>query len=99
MRTEIAILGPGAEATLATVAPDVFDHHLQSELSAEFLADPRHHLAVAGLRLSQATFLMLFIIGAVSKRPSFHGFLAALMVAMMVFTAASLFVQPAPLTS
>ena len=44
---EIKVLGPGDETTLRGVAPDVFDHHVVPELAAEFLADPRHHLAVA----------------------------------------------------
>ena len=32
---------------LLNVAPDVFDNDPDAQLSAEFLADPRHHLAVA----------------------------------------------------
>jgi aminoglycoside 6'-N-acetyltransferase I len=47
MPVEIRILGPLDEAVLATVAPDVFDHVVQPSLAAEFLADPRHHIAVA----------------------------------------------------
>jgi aminoglycoside 6'-N-acetyltransferase I len=44
---EIRILGPGDGAVLQNVAPDVFDHALDPALVAEFLHDPRHHLAVA----------------------------------------------------
>jgi len=45
--TRIAILGPGDEAALEDVAPDVFDRPVRPELAEEFLEDPRHHLAVA----------------------------------------------------
>ena len=45
--TRIEILGPEDAATLSDVAEQVFDHPLRQELVAEFLADPRHHLAVA----------------------------------------------------
>jgi aminoglycoside 6'-N-acetyltransferase I len=44
---EIRLLGAGDEAVLADVAPDVFDDAVQPRLAKEFLADPRHHLAVA----------------------------------------------------
>lgn len=47
MTVEIRLLGAGDEAVLADVAPDVFDHPVQPRLAGEFLADPRHHLAVA----------------------------------------------------
>jgi ribosomal protein S18 acetylase RimI-like enzyme len=47
MSVEIRLLGAGDEAMLADVAPGVFDHSVQPRLAAEFLADPRHHLAVA----------------------------------------------------
>lgn len=47
MSFEIRILGPGDHALLARVADDVFDHAVDPALTAEFLADPRHHLAVA----------------------------------------------------
>ena len=40
-------LEPGDEAVLAHVAPDVFDDAIDPRLSAEFLADARHHLFVA----------------------------------------------------
>jgi aminoglycoside 6'-N-acetyltransferase I len=41
------ILGPGDAALLADVAADVFDRVPDPRWTAEFLADPRHHLAVA----------------------------------------------------
>jgi GNAT superfamily N-acetyltransferase len=47
MTLEIRLLGAGDEAVLADVASGVFDHAVQPALAAEFLADPRHHIAVA----------------------------------------------------
>lgn len=47
MTVEIRILGPSDAAVLANVAPDVFDGPVDPRWSAEFLADARHHLAVA----------------------------------------------------
>ncbi|MEI9993650.1 MAG: GNAT family N-acetyltransferase [Rhizomicrobium sp.] len=47
MSIEIRMLGPGEEAVLARVAPGVFDHPVDPALAREFLADPRHHIAVA----------------------------------------------------
>jgi aminoglycoside 6'-N-acetyltransferase I len=44
---EIRMLGPEDEHVLGRVAAAVFDHEIDPELSAEFLRDPRHHLAVA----------------------------------------------------
>jgi ribosomal protein S18 acetylase RimI-like enzyme len=44
---EIRILGGDDSAVLGRVAPGVFDNEVDSALSAEFLQDPRHHLAVA----------------------------------------------------
>jgi aminoglycoside 6'-N-acetyltransferase I len=44
---EIRILQRGDEGVLASVAPDVFDDPVDARAAAEFLADPRHHLAVA----------------------------------------------------
>lgn len=44
---DIRILGPGDGAVLERVAEDVFDEAVDTRWSAEFLADPRHHLAVA----------------------------------------------------
>ena len=45
--TRIDILAPSDVATLYDVVEDVFDHPVRQELVAEFLGDPRHHLAVA----------------------------------------------------
>tara|TARA_R110002094_G_scaffold191384_1_gene165784 strand:- start:215 stop:658 length:444 start_codon:yes stop_codon:yes gene_type:complete len=47
MTLEIKVLGEGDDAVLANVDPEVFDHPVDSGLAAEFLNDPRHHLAVA----------------------------------------------------
>lgn len=47
MAIEILLLQPGDEAVLGNVAPGVFDHPIDSRLTAEFLADARHHVAVA----------------------------------------------------
>jgi ribosomal protein S18 acetylase RimI-like enzyme len=44
---EVVMLEPGDESVLRNVAPDVFDLPVQEDLAAEFLADPRHHIAVA----------------------------------------------------
>lgn len=44
---EVRILTQVDAALLETVAPDVFDEPIDANWSAEFLADPRHHLAVA----------------------------------------------------
>ena len=44
---EVRILGPADGAVLDRVAPDVFDGPVDPRWCAEFLADPRHHLAVA----------------------------------------------------
>lgn len=44
---EIKLLAAGDEAVLQAVAPDVFDDLIDEAAAAEFLADPRHHLAVA----------------------------------------------------
>ncbi|NTV64017.1 MAG: GNAT family N-acetyltransferase [Oscillochloris sp.] len=41
------MLGPSDDAILDQVAEGVFDHVVDPALAAEFLADPRHHLAVA----------------------------------------------------
>lgn len=43
----IRLLGPGDAAVLDRVAPDVFDNEIDPRWTAEFLADARHHLAVA----------------------------------------------------
>jgi aminoglycoside 6'-N-acetyltransferase I len=47
MAIEIKVLQRGDDAVLANVAPEVFDNPINPELTAEFLADPRHHIAVA----------------------------------------------------
>ena len=47
MAIEIKVLGPQDVGVLANVAPDVFDHPIDVGRADEFLADPRHHLAVA----------------------------------------------------
>jgi aminoglycoside 6'-N-acetyltransferase I len=44
---EIRILQAGDDSVLERVADDVFDLPVDPRWSAEFLADPRHHLAVA----------------------------------------------------
>lgn len=43
----VRLLGPGDARVLETVAPGVFDHAVEPGLAVEFLADARHHLAVA----------------------------------------------------
>jgi ribosomal protein S18 acetylase RimI-like enzyme len=40
-------LGPADAAVLANVAQEVFDNELDPRWTAEFLADPRHHIVVA----------------------------------------------------
>ena len=47
MTTTVRLLGPGDASALHRVAPEVFDRPIDPRWSAEFLADPRHHLAVA----------------------------------------------------
>ena len=47
MAIEIKILKPSDRAVLENVAADVFDDPIDPRLAAEFLDDPRHHLAVA----------------------------------------------------
>jgi ribosomal protein S18 acetylase RimI-like enzyme len=44
---EVKVLGPGDDAVLMNVAPEVFDNPIDPELTREFLEDPRHHIAVA----------------------------------------------------
>jgi aminoglycoside 6'-N-acetyltransferase I len=44
---EIRVLGGADASVLANVAPEVFDHPIDAGWTAEFLADARHHLAVA----------------------------------------------------
>lgn len=47
MRLDVRLLGPADAAVLDRVAADVFDRPVDPRSCAEFLADPRHHLAVA----------------------------------------------------
>jgi aminoglycoside 6'-N-acetyltransferase I len=47
MAIEIKLLGPHDAGLLANVDPDVFDDPIDAARADEFLADPRHHLAVA----------------------------------------------------
>lgn len=47
MNVEIRILSAQDAAVLDRVAPDVFDEPIDPRAAAAFLADPRHHLAVA----------------------------------------------------
>lgn len=47
MTMDVRILRQGDEAVLERVAPDVFDDPVHAGAVREFLADPRHHLAVA----------------------------------------------------
>jgi ribosomal protein S18 acetylase RimI-like enzyme len=47
MAVEIKLLGPQDVRVLAHIAPDVFDDPIDAGRAEEFLADPRHHLAVA----------------------------------------------------
>ena len=43
----IQLLRPGDEAMLQLTAPGVFDRPVDPKLTAEFLADSRHHIVVA----------------------------------------------------
>jgi aminoglycoside 6'-N-acetyltransferase I len=43
----VRMLRAGEEGLLLHAAPDVFDNAVRPELAREFLADPRHHIAVA----------------------------------------------------
>jgi ribosomal protein S18 acetylase RimI-like enzyme len=47
MAIEIRILRSGDEPVLMNVADEVFDNPIDPNFTKEFLADPRHHLAVA----------------------------------------------------
>jgi GNAT superfamily N-acetyltransferase len=44
---ECRLASPNDAVLLATAADDVFDHAVDPSLTAEFLSDPRHHLAIA----------------------------------------------------
>ena len=46
MSADIRLLGPRDAHVLTRVAPGVFDNEIDPHWTAEFLADPRHHLAV-----------------------------------------------------
>jgi aminoglycoside 6'-N-acetyltransferase I len=43
----VRMLNAGDASVLDRIAPDVFDHAVDPRWTAEFLADQRHHLAVA----------------------------------------------------
>lgn len=47
MDIEIRILTPNDDDIFDNVAAEVFDHQPKPKLVREFLADPRHHIAVA----------------------------------------------------
>jgi aminoglycoside 6'-N-acetyltransferase I len=47
MAALIKRLGPGDEAAFARIADDLFDNPVDPDFVREFLADPRHHIAVA----------------------------------------------------
>jgi ribosomal protein S18 acetylase RimI-like enzyme len=47
MAVQIKVLRGGDEGVLGNVASGLFDNPIDSRLTAEFLGDPRHHLAVA----------------------------------------------------
>ena len=47
MAIRFQVLRAGEEPILSRVAPDVFDYPIDADRTAEFLRDPRHHLAVA----------------------------------------------------
>ena len=47
MTVDIRLLGPNDGSVLSRVAEDVFDNPVDPRLTAEFIADPRHHIAVA----------------------------------------------------
>lgn len=44
---DIRVLRAGDDHVLMNVAAEVFDNPIDPELTAEFLQDPRHHIAVA----------------------------------------------------
>ena len=94
---DIRILGAADIATLDNVAPNVFDGAVRPELAAEFLADPRHHLAVAVTEAGQVVGMasavhyvhpdklpQLFV-NEVGVSPAFHrqGIGKALMAALL----------------
>ena len=93
----IRVLGAADISVLDNVAPNVFDGAIRPELAAEFLADPRHHLAVAVTEAGQVVGMasavhyvhpdklpQLFI-NEVGVAPAFHrqGIGKALMAALL----------------
>ena len=52
---------------------------------------------INGLRLTQGTFIVLCLVGAVTKRPRFHGLLAAATLINAVFLVVLIFFQAGPL--
>lgn len=58
MNVDIRVLAPHEGALLARVAADVFDGPIEEQWATEFLADARHHIAIAlddGLVVGMAT--------------------------------------------
>lgn len=47
MSVQIRLLAEGDEAVFGEIAAGVFDHSVDRETAARYVADPRHHLAVA----------------------------------------------------
>ena len=47
MTIAVRLLAAGEGAVLRAVAPEIFDGPIDPRWTAEFLTDPRHHLAVA----------------------------------------------------
>jgi ribosomal protein S18 acetylase RimI-like enzyme len=47
MNSEVRVLKAGEQSVLERVAPEVFDEAIDAHAAQLFLADPRHHLAVA----------------------------------------------------
>jgi len=47
MSIDVRLIGAADAHLLERVAPEVFDSPIDGELTAEFIDDPRHHLAVA----------------------------------------------------
>jgi ribosomal protein S18 acetylase RimI-like enzyme len=43
----VRMLDSSDEGAFSNIAPDVFDNVVETALTREFLADPRHHMAVA----------------------------------------------------
>ncbi len=93
----IRMLGAADIAILDNVAPNVFDGAVRPDRAAEFLADPRHHLAVAVTETGQVVGMasavhyvhpdklpQLFI-NEVAVSPAFHrqGIGKALMAALL----------------